>query len=142
MSLATRLSAFFLVALAVVLAGFSATVYLLARTYLLGQLDERLQHALETLEASVDIEPGGLEWEPADRQMTLGVETGPDAVCWVVRDERGALVDRSANAAPARFPTDWMPATWPARPADGTALGARPGWRLAARRLQLEDLLK
>ena len=74
MSLATRLSAFFLVALALVLAGFSGTLYVLARTYLVGQLDERLQHALDTLEASVDIEPGGLEWEPADRQMTLGVE--------------------------------------------------------------------
>ena len=44
MSLATRLSAFFLVALALVLAGFSGTLYLLARTYLVGQLDERLQH--------------------------------------------------------------------------------------------------
>ena len=39
MSLATRLSAFFLVALALVLAGFSATLYVLARTYLVGQLD-------------------------------------------------------------------------------------------------------
>ena len=47
-----------------------------------GQLDERLQHALDTLEASVDIEPGGLEWEPADRQMTLGVEPGPGEVRW------------------------------------------------------------
>jgi two-component system, OmpR family, sensor kinase len=142
MSLATRLSAFFLIALALVLVGFSGALYVLARSYLVGQLDERLQSALDTLEASVDIEPGGLEWEPADRQMTLGVETGPGAVCWVVRDDRGALVDRSANAAPARFPRDWMPAAWPAKPADGTAFGATPGWRLAARRLRLDDLLK
>src|SRR5262245_2548091 len=97
MSLATRLSAFFLVALALVLAGFSGTLYVLARTYLVGQLDERLEHALETLEASVDIEPGGLEWEPADRQMTLGVEPGLGAVRWAVRDSRGTLVDHSAN---------------------------------------------
>ena len=34
MSLTTRVSAFFLAALALVLAGFSATLYLLARTYL------------------------------------------------------------------------------------------------------------
>ena len=142
MSLATRLSAFFLVALAVVLAGFSATLYVLARTYLVGQLDERLQHALETLEASVDIEPGGLEWEPADRQMTLGVEPGPSAVRWAVRDGRGALVDHSANSGPGGFPSDWMPAAWPSNPADVTAFGTNPGWRLAARRLQLEDLLR
>ena len=79
MSLATRLSAFFLIAMAVVLGGFSGAVYLLARNYLVGQLDERLLNALDTLEAAVDIEPGGLEWEPADRRMTLGVDHGPAA---------------------------------------------------------------
>ncbi len=142
MSLATRLSAFFLLALALVLAGFSATLYFLARTYLVGQLDERLQHALETLEASVDIEPGGLEWEPADRQMSLGVEQGAAAVRWAVRDGRGALVDRSANARSRDFPSDWMPPAWPTGPADGTSFGTAPGWRLAARRLRLEDLLR
>ena len=89
MSLATRLSAFFLIAMAVVLAGFSATLYLLARNHLVRQLDERLMNALDTLEASVDIEPGGLEWEPADRRMTLGVDQGPTAVRWAVRDGQG-----------------------------------------------------
>jgi len=142
MSLATRFSAFFLVALALVLAGFSGTLYVLARTYLVGQLDERLQNALDTLEASVDIEPGGLEWEPADRQMTLGIERGPGAVRWSVRDSRGALVDHSANASSGDFPSNWLPATWPSNPADGTAFGAAPGWRLASRRLQLDDLLR
>ena len=139
MSLATRLSAFFLVALALVLAGFSGTLYVLARTYLVGQLDERLQHALDTLEASVDIEPGGLEWEPADRRMTLGVEPGTGAVRWAVRDGRGALVDRSANASPGRFPRP----TGRRRPGPRTRRTGRPsarcpGWRLAARRLQLD----
>ena len=142
MSLATRVSAFFLASLATVLAGFSLTLYLLARTYLVGQLDERLKLALDTLEASVDIEPGGLEWEPADRRMTLGVEPGDGAVRWAVRDGRGAAVDRSANASPGGFPAGWSPSDWPANPADGTVFGAVPGWRLAGRRLQLVDLLR
>jgi signal transduction histidine kinase len=142
MSLATRLSAFFLIALALVLAGFSGTVYLLARSYLVRDLDERLQAALDTLEASVDIEPGGLEWEPADRQLTLGVERGIAAVRWAVRDGRGGLVDRSANATPGSFPCDWAPAAWPRDPDDSTVYGAIPGWRLAARRLELADLLR
>ena len=74
MTLATRLSAFFLIAIAVVLAGFSASLYLLARNLLVRQIDERLINGLDTLEASVDIESGGLEWEPVDRRMTLGVD--------------------------------------------------------------------
>ena len=68
------------------------------------ELDERLQSGLDTLEASVDIEPGGLEWEPADRRMTLGVDHGPTAVRWAVRDGQGALVDQSANARLGTFP--------------------------------------
>ena len=132
MSLATRLSAFFLIALALVLSGFSGTLYVLARIHLVRELDERLLRSLETLEASVDIEPGGLEWEPADRQMTLGVDRGIGAVRWAVSDGRGVRVDRSANAADGGFPSDWAPSAWPSNGPDGTSFGALPGWRLAA----------
>jgi signal transduction histidine kinase len=142
MKLATRLSAFFLIALALVLTGFSGTLYLLARNFLVRQLDERLLNAVDTLEASVDIEPGGLEWEPADRQITLGVDQGPTAVRWVVRDGRGELVDRSANVNTSRFPSAWQPASWPSHPTDATAFGVGAGWRLAGRRLRLDDLLR
>lgn len=142
MRLTTRLSAFFLIALAVVLAGFSSALYLLARTYLVRQLDERLVNALDTLEAAVDIEPGGLEWEPADRRMTLGVDQGPTAVRWAVRDGNNALVDHSANASTAGFPSGWRPVVWPSGPSDATAFGVVPGWRLAARRLRLDELLR
>ena len=122
--------------------GFSVTLDLLARTYLVRQLDERLQLSLDTLEAAVDIEPGGLEWEPADRQMTLGVEPGDGAVRWAVHDGHGAPVDRSANASPGGFPARWSPSAWPSNPADGTVFGAASGWRLAGRRLQLAALLR
>jgi two-component system OmpR family sensor kinase len=142
MSLATRLSAFFLLALAVVLLSFSGALYLLARTYLVRQLDERLQRALDTLEASVDIEPGGLEWEPADRKMELGVDAGISAVRWTVRDGRGDPVDRSANSRSSAFPSDWSPAAREHDTSDRTIFGARVGWRLAGRRLQLEELLR
>ena len=141
MSLATRLSAFFLIALALVLTGFSGTLYVLARTYLVRRLDERLQRALDTLEASVDIEPGGLEWEPSDRRMILGVETGESAVRWSVRDGGGTPVDRSSNSGPGRFPAGWAPRAWPRTPADATVFGDAPGWRLAGRQLRLDELL-
>jgi two-component system, OmpR family, sensor kinase len=142
MSLATRLSAFFLIAMAVVLAGFSGALYVLARNYLVRELDERLQNGLDTLEASVDIEPGGLEWEPADRRMTLGVDHAPTAVRWAVRDGTGALVDHSANTRLGNFPDGWQPAVWPSSPTDATAFGTVRGWRLAARRLRLDELLR
>ena len=100
-------------------------------------------NALDTLEASVDIEPGGLEWEPADRQMTLGVDHGPTAVRWAVRDGRGGLVDHSANAKPGDFPSELAPRRpGPRTPTDATAFGAATGWRLAARRLRLDELLR
>ncbi|MBV8232726.1 MAG: HAMP domain-containing histidine kinase [Planctomycetaceae bacterium] len=142
MSLAARLSTFFLAALALVLLGFSATLYGLARGHLYRQLDERLEAALGTLEAAVDVEPDGLEWEPTDRRMTLGLEPGEEHVRWSVRDSQGRMVDRSENAVGGHFPAGWNPAVWPTRPPDGSAFGDLPGWRLAGRRLRLEDLLR
>jgi signal transduction histidine kinase len=142
MSLTTRISAFLLILLAVVLAGFSGTLYVLARSYLVQELDDRLQRALDTLEAAVDIEPGGLEWEPADRRIALGVDSGIDSLRWSVRDGRGEYVDRSANAQSGDFPARWSPASWPSEPPDGTVFGDVLGWRLAGRRLLLRELLR
>lgn len=142
MRLATRISAFFLILLAVVLAGFSTTLYLLARTYLVRQLDDRLQRALDTLEAAVDIEPGGLEWEPQDRRLALGSDPGVEHIRWTVRDGGGRTVDHSENARSGEFPASWTPASWPTLPPDGTRFGDAPGWRMAGRRLLLEDLLR
>jgi signal transduction histidine kinase len=97
MSLTTRLSAFFLLALALVLAGFSGSLYLLARAYLHRQVDDRLSAALDTLSAAAEKEPVGLVWEPREHHLTLGQDGGPEQVRWEVLDERGRLVDRSAN---------------------------------------------
>jgi two-component system, OmpR family, sensor kinase len=141
MRLATRLSVFFLIALALVLAGFSISLYVLARVYLVRQLTERLRLGLDTLEAAVDIEPAGLEWEPIDRQITLGVDPEVTAVRWEVRDGSGALVDRSANCRLGDFPAGWSPEHWPSDRPDATVFSKVPGWRLATRRLRLDELL-
>ena len=142
MRLVTRFSAFFLTALALVLAGFSGTVYLVARSHLYRELDERLERALDTLEASVDIEPGGLEWEPTDRRIALGLDLGPGEVRWAVRDDQGRLVDRSANADRGGFPPGWEAGVWPTNPPDGTVFGKVNGWRMAGRRMPLKELLR
>jgi two-component system OmpR family sensor kinase len=142
MSLSSRLSLFFLAALAAVLLGFSATLYLLGRSYLTEQLDERLEKALDTLEASVDVETGGLEWEPEDRRLTLGIDPGVEHVRWIVLDSHGRPIDRSPNATAAEFPPSAGADPLADLPGDATSMGDAPGWRLARRHLRLEELIR
>jgi heavy metal sensor kinase len=97
MSLAGRVSAFFLGTLALVLAAFGVSLYVLTSTYLDRRADERLTAALETLAASAEVHAGGVEWEPNKRHLTLGQESGEDEVRWVVRDSEGQEVARSPN---------------------------------------------
>lgn len=67
MTLTRRLCLFFLTTLAVVLLGFSATLYVLAGNYLHRQAGDHLMSALDTLAVGVENGPGGLEWEPNQR---------------------------------------------------------------------------
>ena len=103
MSLTSRLTAFFLGALALVLIGFSTALYLVARETLSRQTDDRLEAALHALMAAVEMDRGALEWEPFRRKLSLGEETDADEVRWTVRDERGLLVDRARNVGSESF---------------------------------------
>jgi signal transduction histidine kinase len=97
MSLVNRVSLFFLAALAVVLAGFALTLYLLAARYLHAQADHRLESALQTLIAATEVHPNDVEWEPTERRITMGDEPGPEHLRWTVHDLDGRLVDCSPN---------------------------------------------
>ncbi len=137
MSLSARLSTFFLGALALVLVGFSTTLYLLGRSYLYHQVDERLQAAMDTLVAAAEMEGRGVEWEPNERHFTLGQQAGEDQVRWIVRDERGQAVDRSANLGSE----DPLRLSWPALSEETAGLVVlREGqpWRVSQRRVQAE----
>src|SRR5438874_2032818 len=101
MSLTARLTAFFLAALAVVLAGFSGTLYALASRHLHAQADERVGAALAILAATAELEPGGLEWDRTQRTLSVGETT-----CWLVRDEHGQVVDHSPISAEGEPPWD------------------------------------
>src|ERR1700730_8015604 len=100
MTLTTRLSVFFLAALGVVLVGFSSVLYFSARTYLLRQAEDRLQGALNTLSAAAEFARDGIEWEPQERHMALGPDTGSDAVLWVVSDSQGRWIDSTRASSP------------------------------------------
>jgi len=107
MTLTARLSLFFLVALAVVLIGFSTTLYLLARTYLYRQIENRLEAALDVLSATAEIKPDGVEWEADERPVTLAAPPGEESVAWQVCDDRGRMMDGRRREAFAGDVSVW-----------------------------------
>jgi signal transduction histidine kinase len=120
MSLANRLCLFFLAALAVALAGFSLTLYLLARTHLYAQLDERQGAAMRALVAAVEVHPRDVQWEPLERRITLGEDAAADQPRWALHDLAGRLRDRSLNLAQAA----------------ATSAPGAGGWQVLARRMR------
>ena len=99
MSLTSRFTTFFLLALALVLAGYTVALHQIARVHLHRQIDERLDAALATLSAAVELKSNVVEWEPAERKLTLGIDSGDDQARWIVRDDSGHLIARSENLA-------------------------------------------
>jgi heavy metal sensor kinase len=136
MSLTTRLLLFFLAALGLVLVGFSATLYLLAQDYLDRQVEARLSATLDTLEADIDREPDGLEWDPRERLVPLGRDQSAEAVRWEVRGAAGKREAHSANLG-----SDELIEELPTADA-GTQVIARhrQPWRIAWRRLRADTL--
>jgi two-component system, OmpR family, sensor kinase len=136
MSLTGRFSALFLSMLALVLVAFSTALYVSARVYLDRQLDDRLTSALAILAAAAEIHPDGVEWEPQERVLPLGQESGPERLRWMVFDDQGRRIDHSRNLLDGDFPDAWTPrpstAGMPARRVD------RQGhvWRVAERRIR------
>lgn len=130
MSLTTRLSAYFLTALALVLLGFSLVLYLLVRSHLVDQTNQRLELAMQTIIAAVEVHADDVEWEPLERHITLGEDPGEDQVRWLVHDEKGRLVDCSLNLEPNKKGSGLVSEASP----DPFLTSA--GWRVLARRLR------
>ena len=133
MSLTTRLSLVFLAMLAGVLIAFSAGLYLLARWSLLSQVDHRLAASLESLVASVEIEPDGVEWNRREHKLAL-LEADAELE-WEVVDDRGNRIDGSRN-----FPDGLAGATAGGRSAPRTIEGNQAGpWRVTTARVAVPD---
>lgn len=136
MTLTGRFSVLFSGTLGIVLVGFSSVLYLSARIYLDRQVDSRLDASLAVLAAAAEIHADGVEWEPQERVLPLGQESGPERLRWMVFDGRGERVDHSRNLIDAELTADWIPhagaAALPSRLVD--RLGRR--WRIAQRQLR------
>ena len=109
MSLAGRFSLFFLSALALVLIGFSLSLYVSVRVYLGRQLSERLAASLAVLAAAAEVHPEGVEWEPQERVLPLGQDSGPERLRWMVFDPAGHCIDHSHNLVDAELTAAWNP---------------------------------
>ena len=123
MSLTGRFSLFFLSALGLVLLGFSLSLYVSARFYLGRQLSERLSASLAVLAAAAEVHPEGVEWEPQERVLPLGQESGPERLRWMVFDPAGHCIDHSHNLIDSELTAAWNPGPGktglPSRLADG-----------------------
>lgn len=94
MRLVSRVSAFFLAALAAALVGYSAATYYLISSYLYRQFDADLHGALDLLAASVEVEPDDAKWHPAEHGINLAQPVLEQSL-WIVCDETGQVIDHS-----------------------------------------------
>lgn len=101
MKLVTRVSSFFLAALALVLLANGVLLYSMQRQFLNQRFEQQLHAALHTLVAAVEVEDDDVKWEPSDHTISLGAHDGLDDIRWMVFSDEGRLVDRSHNLMPA-----------------------------------------
>ena len=135
MSLTRRFSALCLTVLGVELLVFSTAVYVSAQTYLDRQVLERVRAALAVLAAAAEIHPKGVEWEPEERDLPLGQETGADRLRWLVFDDRGARVDHSRNWTESELAAPGAPQTSTSEMPDRVVDHMKKTWLVFRRRV-------
>ncbi len=122
MTITTRLTTFFLMAMATVLIGFSLSMYLITHDALYEDAEEHLFSAMQTLVAAAQIRPDGVE-EPPEWRVSVGGEGLLDTqIEWSVRNGQGRRIVSSAQYPAWRDPkTDdatAIPSDDPARKRD------------------------
>jgi heavy metal sensor kinase len=98
-TLTTRLLCYFLGTVAVVLAGFSTALYVLATVHLHRQTEDHVNAMLNTLAAAVEVKPDRVEWDAEQRQIVFDTRAVGGPVVWMVRDDAGRVIDGSEAAA-------------------------------------------
>lgn len=100
MKLNTRVSIFFLAALAVVLIVYSVFFYAFVRAHLVHQFEQEMRGTFNSLIAAAEIEPTDVSWQPLEHTIALGVNEGSDELQWVVIGDGSRVVDKSRGAKP------------------------------------------
>lgn len=141
MSLANRLSGFFLIALALVLGGFSVTLFLLSESYFQSDLDEHLGLALDALTPAVEVDPGRIEWKPLYTPTIEELHSLGQRTHWCVFDDAGKVIASSWDLSAA----DLMNIFRLGPPSGHVHVSFKDhderGWRLAIRRINAPPLV-
>ena len=95
--LTTRLCAFFLTTIGLVLIAFSSVFYAFANVFLHRQVEERVASSVRALTAVVETSPEGVEWEPHARTFGSGDSSLTTDAVWIVLDQDTRPIDQSAN---------------------------------------------
>jgi two-component system, OmpR family, sensor kinase len=135
MRLGVRLTVYYVSSIAVILAGFSVALYAVVAKHLYGQVDERIESALNTLAAAAEIGPEGVTWEPEERSLSFGHRTFEGRFAWRVADERGERIDGSATGEIDRMFARLSARDGPMRRVVSFSDESGVGWRAVSRRL-------
>jgi heavy metal sensor kinase len=131
MTLVNRVSAYFLAALAVVLASCSALFYGVVQRQLTRQFEQELLSAHQALAAAVEIETDEVKWQAAEH----AAGSTPGEVRWVVVADGDRIVETSHNVSP-EFVAEARSLAGKAPPFPAVArVPALPEWRILRQRL-------
>lgn len=97
MTLVNRVSAFFLVALAVSLLVSSCAIFFSIRYYLFSEFDSQVLTGMRVVGAAIEVEEDGVKWQPSEHTIGVGDDLEIDDVRWIIVDENGREIDHSAN---------------------------------------------
>jgi signal transduction histidine kinase len=95
----TRVSLFFLAVLAVVLIGFSITIWFLVDRHLRSELNEQLKAGMQTLRTAAESPDITFFTGQTTNGLSIEVETSSDRIRWLVLDQEGLFLGQSANLA-------------------------------------------
>lgn len=97
MKLVNRLSIYFLAALALVLVVYSSAFYAIVRGRLVQQFELELTGTLQSLVASVEVEPEEVKWQPLEHLIPVTAVATDDDVQWAVIGDGAMVVGHSGG---------------------------------------------
>lgn len=135
MSLTSRVSLYFLAALAVVLFAYSLTFYLVASSHVEAQFSGELQGVLNALVAAAEVEETEVKWQPLEHFITLNTRDEFGDVHWFVLGDDDLIVEQSRFNAESVSPVDLQKWIAVVDLSSGEFREMRDGWVVAGKRL-------